>query len=432
MIQFKSLTMRIWFILTTVVIVTVVILSLVFAVFLKDANENRHAKILQYAHENIRHALKDETAPPLASFINEEGMFHFTYNQATNNIQFIANIDQHLDEKLLQKMVTQTEHETFSFTNRTFLVKITPIDHQTTLVSYSKLKPETNISQFFIIGFIIILLSLPVAKIIANSIAQPLKKLEAYTAKIANKQWQSELQLKNADEIGRLAQAMNQMKHTLQQADEEEKKFLQSISHDLKTPVMVIMSYAQAIIDGMYVHSPEHEANIIKNEAIRLEKKIKQILYLNTLDYILENETEEEDIYFDKLLSYLVHNMQPIKPNLTWHVNIKTKKAYVFANADRIRVSIENILDNQLRYAKEHIEVTLREEAHHWVIEINNDGPPIPEHHIKQLFSHLFKGEQGNFGLGLAISHKITQHYNGTLQAENKENKVSFTIRYPK
>ncbi|WP_202171443.1 hypothetical protein [Bacillus sp. USDA818B3_A] len=47
---------------------------------------------------------------------------------------------------------------------------------------------------------------------------------------------------------------------------------MQSISHDLKAPVMVIMSYAQAIIDGIYDDSPEHSAIIIKNEAIRLEK----------------------------------------------------------------------------------------------------------------------------------------------------------------
>lgn len=83
---------------------------------------------------------------------------------------------------------------------------------------------------------------------------------------------------------------------------------------------MVIMSYAQAIIDGMSVESPEHSATIIKNEAVRLEKKIKQILYLNTLDYVLENnqEYEKDEIYLDKILNYLVHNFQQVNSELEW------------------------------------------------------------------------------------------------------------------
>ena len=81
---------------------------------------------------------------------------------------------------------------------------------------------------------------------------------------------------------------------------------------------MVIMSYAQAIMDGMYVDSTENTALIIKKEAIRLEKKIKQILYLNTLDYVLENEQEYEEVYLDKLLTYLVHNFEQMNLNLNW------------------------------------------------------------------------------------------------------------------
>lgn len=158
------------------------------------------------------------------------------------------------------------------------------------------------------IGFFVILFSLPLSKIIANNPAKPLKELEGYTKRIANKEWDHDLNIKSEDEIGRLAQAMKEMKEALKLADEEEKKFLQSISHDLKTPVMVIMSYAQAIIDGMYEDSAEEPASIIKNEAVRLEKKIKKVLYLNTLDYVLENENEKDDIYLDKLLPYLMAN----------------------------------------------------------------------------------------------------------------------------
>jgi two-component system, OmpR family, sensor histidine kinase CssS len=306
------------------------------------------------------------------------------------------------------------------------------VEDQIYLISYGALFKEEQVVKIFMAGLLILLFSLPIAMIIAHNIAKPLKQLEAYTKRIANKEWNSEIYLNSQDEIGRLASAMNEMKHALKQADEEEKKFLQTISHDLKTPVMVSMSYAQAIIDGIYVDSAENTAMIIKKEAIRLEKKIKQILYLNTLDYALDNEKKQEEIYLDKLLTYLVHNFQAVNTDLSWQLNLEAKSAIILGNPDRIRVSIENILENQLKYAAKTIQVSLQENHSLWMIVIKNDGPLIPKQDLNQIFKNLYKGDNGNFGLGLAISKKILNFYNGSIQVDNRNDQVCFTICYPK
>jgi len=70
---------------------------------------------------------------------------------------------------------------------------------------------------------------------VANRISKPLKGLEDFTIKIVQKNWKEPIKVTSEDEIGRLAQSMNLMQQELRQADEEGKKFLQSISHDLKT-----------------------------------------------------------------------------------------------------------------------------------------------------------------------------------------------------
>jgi two-component system sensor histidine kinase CssS len=314
----------------------------------------------------------------------------------------------------------------------TYLIEISKVTGQSYLISYQIMVNNESLPQIFLIGILVILLSLPLSKVIANNIAKPLKQLEGYTKRIANKEWDHDLDLKNEDEIGRLALAMKEMKESLKLADEEEKKFLQSISHDLKTPVMVIMSYAQAIIDGMYEDSAEEPAAIIKNEAVRLEKKIKQVLYLNTLDYVLDNDKEKEDVYLNKLLPYLIANFQAVNADLSWDLNIKSKQAVILGNPDRIRVSIENILENQLRYAKKLIQVSLKDSGSSWMIEIKNDGPLLSEKDLKQIFKSLYKGDKGNFGLGLSISQKIVNFYHGSIKVENQNGQVCFTICYPK
>ena len=154
----------------------------------------------------------------------------------------------------------------------------------------------------FIIGMVFIGIGFLTAKVVANRISKPLKELEDYTVRIAHKDWKRPIEVKSEDEIGRLASSMNFMQEELKRADSEEKMFLQSISHDLKTPVMVIMSHAEAIIDGVYAESMEKNAEIIRDEALRLERKINHLLYLNTLSYVLENDVNTVKVNLKSLL----------------------------------------------------------------------------------------------------------------------------------
>ncbi|WP_307409114.1 sensor histidine kinase [Neobacillus ginsengisoli] len=436
--KFKSLTLRIWFIISVIIFTIVFIISLAFTFIIKHNDEDKATHSLHLTHQLVLNSLtQNQFNKEIIGFVNHQGTYHFVFDKQNKQITFITGNEKKSDNPLMIKMgdlITNNDHQSLKETinDQPYLIEISHITDQSFLISYLPLDNKQNLLQVIMIGILVILLSLPLSKVIANNIAKPLKQLEGYTKRIANKEWDHDLDLKSEDEIGRLAKAMKEMKDALKLADEEEKKFLQSISHDLKTPVMVIMSYAQAIIDGMYEDSAEESASIIKNEAVRLEKKIKQVLYLNTLDYVLDNDKEREDVYLDKLLTYLIANFQAVNPDLSWILNIESKPAVLLGNPDRIRVSIENILENQLRYAQNIIQVSLKDSGSSWMIEIRNDGPLISEKDLNQIFKSLYKGDKGNFGLGLSISHKIVNFYHGNIKVENRNGQVCFTICYPK
>jgi two-component system sensor histidine kinase CssS len=301
---------------------------------------------------------------------------------------------------------------------------------KTYLVSYI---PDTEDNSLLylviVIGIVFIGIGFITAKIVANYISKPLKVLEEHTKRIAHKDWKEPIIVKSEDEIGRLAGSMNQMQRELKHADEEEKMFLQSISHDLKTPVMVIMSHAAAIIDGVYVESPEKTAEIIRDEAVNLEKKIKQLLYLNTLDYVLENNNENAQIDLREMLLNIINRFEAIDSSIEWELDLDT--VMVRGNAEKLQISIDNILDNGIRYAEKMIRIALKKEDNHAVLEIYNDGPNIDKEHMSHIFDHFYKDKTGNFGLGLAISKKIIDFYGGEIGAVNREKGVSFIIRYP-
>jgi len=321
-----------------------------------------------------------------------------------------------------------------SYNNTKFIFFISSIKYGTSgtsyLISYMpEMQDNSLLYMFFWIGILFIVIGFVCAKLVSNYISKPLKELENYTIRIAHKDWEEPIDVKNEDEIGRLANAMKMMRKELKRGDEEEKLFLQSISHDLKTPIMVIMSHAEAIIDGVYVESVEKNAAIIRDEALRLEKKVKQMLYLNTLDYVLENNFENIEINMQRLLYHITNRFKVVNSNIHWELNIG--EATINGNADKVQVSIENILDNSLRYVKGKIIVTLKKEGNVAVVEIYNDGPHIPEEHLSHIFDNFYKDKTGKFGLGLAICKKIINYYNGEIEVTNKDIGVSFSIKYP-
>jgi two-component system, OmpR family, sensor histidine kinase CssS len=313
-----------------------------------------------------------------------------------------------------------------------FLVKrLKKTENHLYIITYSH-RPEVNpdFKMLLFISLIIVFFSLMVAKLISNNLSKPLKSLELYTERIARKEWSAPLELDRTDEIGRLGWSMNQMQKSLQNADEEERAFLQSISHDLKTPVMVIKSYAEAIMDGVYIENLEETAKIISNESSKLEHKIKQLLYFNSLNYIMEFEESTQAVRLDLLVQDLYDRFKLVRSGIRWELNLE--ETIFKCNPERTTIALENIVDNQLRYAETKIAITIKELQNRLVIEIYNDGPHINAENIRKIFDKFYKDKKGHFGLGLAISQRIIEFYHGTIQAVNQPKGVSFVIEIPK
>lgn len=456
--KFKSLTMRIWTTFTIIILIIICSISVVYLVAFRSIDEKDKIQLLKVSHE----AFKDNNFSEFKSFDDVRklrGNSNFIVNIDKSNTihiidfnrrvelpdtpapsnQLFEDINQNSLEKWMVGFANNKDIDGKQFkehyNGRKFFFIISSITSsdgigKSYLISYMPaMEDNTLLYMVMGIGIMFIVFGFIAAKLVASYIAKPLKELEDYTVRIAHKDWKEPIKIKNEDEIGRLANSMNLMRTELKRADEEEKMFLQSISHDLKTPVMVIMSHAEAIIDGVYIDSVEKTAEIIRDEAVDLEKKIKQLLYLNTLDYILENNSEAIEINLRQLLLYIINRFELVNSKIQWDLDMED--TYIVGNSDKIQVSIENILENSLRYAKEKISITLKEKDSFVMLEIYNDGPNIDEKHINNIFDNLYKDKTGNFGLGLAISKKIIDFYNGEIKAVNRDKGVSFIIKTP-
>lgn len=458
-LKFRSLTMRIWVTFTAIILIITLSISIIYLSVFRSINEKYNLQLLKASHDTF----KENNFNQLKGFDDVRNLRqsnHFIVNIDSSNTINTQDFNKRggppgqpnmgfppnsgITQDAIQKWmagfiesnnISENEFKE-SYHGRKFLFIISSVNNsagingKSYLISYMPAMEDNTLLYMVIgIGIMFIVFGFIAAKLVASHIAKPLKVLEDYTVRIAHKDWKEPIQIKNKDEIGRLANSMNLMRTELKRADEEEKMFLQSISHDLKTPVMVIMSHAEAIIDGIYIDSIEKTAGIIRDEAVNLEKKIKQLLYLNTLDYVLENNSQVSKINLRQLLLYIINRFEVVNSKIYW--NLDMEDCFIIGNSDKIQVSVENILENSLRYAEEKISVILKEENSSVVLEIYNDGPNIEDKHINHIFDNHYKDKTGNFGLGLAISKKIIDFYNGRIEAVNREKGVSFIIKAP-
>ena len=279
---------------------------------------------------------------------------------------------------------------------------------------------------------IVLVISWIASIIIVRYLTRPLVQMQQHVKRIANRNWHDPLDIKQGDEIGQLAGSIETMRRQLVQQEEAQQSMLQNISHELKTPVMVIRSYAGAINDGVYPKGDlAGSIKVIDEEGERLERLVKQLLYLNRLDYLATQNPAWEKISLDKLIQKIAQHINPQRPEITWQLNLQPVDVY--GDEDTLRVMVENLLDNHLRHAASRLEISLRWDSlkSESVLYFWNDGSQIEPHILNEPSQPYQKGREGKFGLGLAIVQRIVKMYRGQFSLKNEKNGVSSTVIIP-
>ncbi len=188
------------------------------------------------------------------------------------------------------------------------------------------------------------------------------------------------------------------MRIRLVRQDKAQQSFLQHVSHELKTPVMVIRSYSQSILDGIY---PKGNLNGsvagINNEAERLENRIRHLLYLSKLNFITTREPKFETFHFSEVASDCVDRVRCRRPELQWDLDIADIR--VTGDREQWGVAIENLLDNQIRYAVNRIELSLAARQNDQglaVLRVWNDGPPSNRKYWRGCLNNTIQAKAAN------------------------------------
>ena len=270
------------------------------------------------------------------------------------------------------------------------------------------------------------------AFLLARRISRPVDRVAAAARSLTRGTHPAPVPVEGAAEIATLAVAFNELAAQLRRAQEAERNFLLSVSHELKTPLTAIRGYAEAVEDGA-VDSREAAATVAA-EARRLERLVHDLLDLarmNRTDFSVHNtEIDLAEVAEDVVRRY---EQQAETFGVTLHPSADGP-APAIGDADRVLQVVSNLVENALRLTPPGGEV--RVVAAPGVLRVEDTGPGLAETDTERAFERFYLHEryglerQVGTGLGLAIVKELTLAMGGSVDVESRPGTLTvFTVR---
>ena len=283
-----------------------------------------------------------------------------------------------------------------------------------------------------------------------SSMRRPLEELVDAAGRLAGGDRRARVEVGGLSETATLGAAFNEMADELEreasqrdQLDRLKDEFVLTASHELRSPLTSVQGFAELLMLDRDSLTPKQAetVEIILDNCRHLVRLLNDLLDLARSDAgrlgITPQPTEVAP-----LLEDVVRTMraQTEGANQILTQEIEPGLPLIYAEADRIRQILVNLLTNAHEYSPEgaSIEVTARVAAAEVEISVTDNGPGIPEQQLEHIFERFVRGDAGltqrvgGTGLGLAISKSLVELHGGTIAAESTPGIGStFSIRLP-
>lgn len=321
------------------------------------------------------------------------------------------------------------------------------------------IRESVKISNRFLayIGIVAVVLSGLLSWLLTKRMTKPILQLAEVSRRMTDLDFEAKYTGNDKNEIGVLGQHMNQLsdalEHTIselktannelkkdiekkEQIDEMRKEFLSNVSHELKTPIALIMGYAEGLSLDINedAGSREFYCDVIMDEAKKMDVLVKKLLTLNQLEFGNDIVTMERFDIVEMIHNYLASSEILIQQNDAKVVFEEIQPVYVWADEFKVEEVFANYFSNALNHLDGTrmiiITVSLRVGKAH--ISVFNTGQQIPEEAIPHLWEKFYKvdkartREYGGSGVGLSIVKVIMESLHQECGVSNLEDGVEF------
>lgn len=299
---------------------------------------------------------------------------------------------------------------------------------------------ETMTTLFYVLIVASVIMLIPTiigGAILSRFLLSPIKAL-IQTMKDNTKQakWQKiDLQNNSHDELYEMEKTFNDMIDHLKDNFEKQEVFVSDASHELKTPISIIKSYAQ-LLGRRGQDNPElfkESVEAIDSESDRMQKLVEQMLLLAKN----KNEAAMQNVNFTALCEDTITTFKGAYSREI-QFNKMVNDLFINGNSDQLQQIIYILIDNALKYSEGEIKLLLFEHENEAVLKVTDNGQGIAENEQLHIFDRFYRLDKarsrdtGGTGLGLPIAKTITESHHGELSVQSNVGQGStFTLKLP-
>ena len=291
------------------------------------------------------------------------------------------------------------------------------------------------------IGFLLILMAviLMLGNTFINSVMVPVAEITEKAQRIANGSYGVQIKTQYADEIGDLAQTINEMSAKISQNEKMQAEFISQLSHELRTPLTAINGWSETLLADENMDPDTRQGmKIISREAKRLTEMVMDLLdFTRMQDGRMTLTVEPTDIRSEFEDTVFMYGSRLAQEGIQLeYIDTEDDIPEISCDPQRLRQVFLNILDNAAKHGGEgkRIEAQMSFEDNHVVIRIRDYGPGIPEDEIPLVKKKFYKGSSKarGTGIGLAVCDEIVDMHGGELILENAAGGGTLvTVRLP-
>lgn len=291
--------------------------------------------------------------------------------------------------------------------------------------------------SFALFGFLVILFSILLSKILTKSIIKPINSLAKTAEKMAKGDMEVRAKENDTDEIGRLGMTLNLLTDNINKKEQLKNEFISSVSHELRTPLTSIKGWAQTLkYDPSDLETTTMGIDIIDSECDRLTNMVEELLDFSRFTSGRISIVKRKQNLIE-LAEHIKNQLLPKvrSKGIDLILNYESPELIATFDEDRIKQVFINILDNAIKFTPEKGTIIINIEKTEKFAEVSiiDTGIGISFEEIELVTGKFYKGSNSNshVGLGLSICEEILKLHKGELMIKSKLDEgttVSFTL----
>lgn len=285
-----------------------------------------------------------------------------------------------------------------------------------------------------------LILSMIIGAVIARQLTNPITRVIAITRNIASGNFAVRIQEQtNTREINELTNSVNGLAETLGEQENLRRQLVSDVAHELRTPISILQSHLEAMIDGTFAADTAHLENI-HGESLRVARLVDDLTRLTLLEKgNMVLNYEQFDIAL--LLKGIAANFQRAFDNKGVVLEMDVQSEPIAADMDKLSQVFINLLTNALKYTNPSgsVKISSTSSPTALTVLVQDTGIGISGKDLPHIFERFYRTDKsrarqtGGSGIGLTIAKSIVEAHKGTLTVESELGRGStFTVALPR